>query len=73
MPLKSRDSLPLSFSDTVIAYFTCSGEEFSVLVETDSHDSICRVEGLFNTITVVDVDIDINYSLVISADQPMIR
>jgi hypothetical protein len=63
-------SLPLSFSDTIIAYFTCTWEELSVLVETDRHDSISRVESFFNTITVVDVDIDIDYSLMVSADQP---
>ena len=63
-------SLPLSFSDTVIAYFTCTGEELSVLVETDCHDSVCRVESFFNAITVVDVDIDVDNSLMVSADQP---
>jgi len=70
MLYKSRESLPLSLSDTVIAYFTCTWEELSVLVETDCHDSISRVESFFNTITVVDVDINVDYSLVISTGQP---
>jgi len=64
------ENLPLSLSDTIIAYFTCPREELSVLVETDCHDSISRVESFFNTITVVDVDINVDYSLVISTDQP---
>ena len=73
MSFKEENSLPLPFSDTIIAYFTCTGEEFSVLVETDCHDSICRVESFFNAITVMDVDVDINHSLMISADQPCSR
>jgi hypothetical protein len=64
-------SSPLSFTDTVIAHFSCPREEFSVFVETDSHDSVGRVESFFDTITVVDIDIDVYDSLVISASQPV--
>jgi hypothetical protein len=39
-------------------------------VETDGHDSIGRVESFFNTITVMDVDIDIYDSLVVPTYQP---
>jgi hypothetical protein len=58
--------IPLSFADTIVTDLTGPWEEFSVLVETDSHDSIGRIEGFFDTITVVDVDVDVEHSGVIS-------
>ena len=64
------NSLPLPLANTVIANFTCTREEFSVLVETDCHDSVRRVESFFNTITVMDVNVDIHDSLMVSGSQP---
>ena len=36
-----------------------AGEVLSILVEGDSHDSVCRVEGLLNTVAMVNVNVDV--------------
>ena len=42
-----------------------AGEVLSVLVEADSHDSVSGVEGLLHPVTVVDVNIYVEDSLVV--------
>ena len=42
---------------------SCSREVFSILVERDSHHTVCGVEGLLDTISVVDVDVNVQHSL----------
>lgn len=37
----------------------CTGEVLSVLVKGDCHNSVSGVEGFFNTVTMVNVDINI--------------
>lgn len=34
-------------------------------MEANGHDSICRVKSLFDTVSVVNIDIDVDDSLVI--------
>ena len=58
--------LPLARADTVISDFACSGEELPVFVETGRHDSICGIERFFDTVSMMNIDIDIQHSLVIS-------
>lgn len=41
-----------------------AGEVILELMEGASHDPIGQIEGLLNTITMVDIDIDIQHSLV---------
>jgi hypothetical protein len=48
---------------TDITKLTGAGEVLAVLVERNSHDAIGRVEGLFDTIAVVNINIDIKDSL----------
>lgn len=58
------DSIVFALSDTDIAKLAGSGEVLAVLVEGDRHDSIGRVEGLFDAITVMHVNIDVQDALV---------
>jgi hypothetical protein len=51
---------------TVVSNFSGPWEEFSVLVEAGRHDSVSRIERLFNTVTVVHVDVDVKHPLMIS-------
>lgn len=41
-----------------------AGEVILELMEGASHDPIGQIEGLLNTIAMVDIDIDIEHSLV---------
>ena len=41
----------------------CAWEEvFLVLVEAESHDSICMVECFFDSIAMVDIDVDVDHA-----------
>ena len=52
----------LFFPDIVKS--TSAWEIVSVLVERDSHNSICGEESFLNTISVVAVYVDVEYSLI---------
>lgn len=58
------DRVVLSLADTNISQFASSGEVLAVLVEGDGHDSVGRVKGLLDAITVVDVNVDIEDAFV---------
>ena len=55
--------LPTACSD--VPEVSSPGEVLSVLVEADSHDSVSGVEGLLHPVTVVDVNIYVEDSLVV--------
>jgi hypothetical protein len=57
------DSVVLTGTDADVTKFACSREVLSVLVERHSHDSVGRVEGLLDAITVVDIDVDVEDAL----------
>ena len=42
---------------------SCSREVLSILVERDSHHTVCGVEGFLDSISVVDVDVNVQHSL----------
>lgn len=44
-----------------------SGEVLPVLVEGHGHNSVRGVEGLLYTVAVVNVDVDVQHPLVVSA------
>jgi hypothetical protein len=44
----------------------------AVLVERDGHDPVCGIEGLFHPITMVDVDINVEDTRVVSTN-PAVR
>lgn len=54
--------------DTVPAYpqVTRAGEILSVLVEWNRHHAVCGVKSLLHTVAVVDVNVNVEDSLVIS-------
>lgn len=47
--------------------FTGPREIFSILVKTDCHHAISRIESFFNAISVVNIDINVQHSCVVSA------
>lgn len=49
---------------TSITEITCTGKELAILVERDSHDAVSGEKGFFDSIAVMNVDIDIDYTLV---------
>ncbi len=57
--------LPIHSSRESYAQFTCSREELTILVEAYGHDPISSVKGLFHTITVVDVDINVKDAIMV--------
>ena len=48
-----------------VAEVAGAGEVFSVLVEADGHHPVRGVERLLDPVTVVNVDIDVEHSLVV--------
>ena len=42
-----------------------SWEEFTILVETTGHDTICRVESFLDAIAVMYIDVDVQDSCVV--------
>jgi hypothetical protein len=59
---------PLALPYTVIPHLPSPGEEFPIFVEADTHDSVRSIEGLFHTVAVVNVDIDVEDSLMVSEE-----
>lgn len=58
-------------SETFKAYpqVTSAREVLSVLVERNCHDAVCGVEGLLHTIAMMDVNINVQNSLVVSVER----
>ena len=47
---------------------TCAWEEkVAIFVERDRHDTVCEVEGLLHSITMVNVNVDVQNTWVVSA------
>jgi hypothetical protein len=40
----------------------------TILVEATCHDTVCCVERLLDTVTVVDVDVDIQHTRVVTKE-----
>jgi len=43
----------------------CSGEVFSVLMKGHGHDTVCGIEGFLHAISMVNINVNIQHSLVI--------
>lgn len=56
------DGIAEAISDAAILELAGSGEVRTVLVETARHDTTGTVEGLFDSVPVVAVDVDVEYS-----------
>lgn len=59
------ESIVLAFPVANILQISSSREEVSISVERDCHDSVSAVESFFDTISMVDIDIDIEYTVMV--------
>jgi hypothetical protein len=41
----------------------CTREKVTVLVKRDGHHSVGQIKGLFDSVAVVDVDVDVQHAL----------
>jgi hypothetical protein len=57
------DSIVLARANADVAKLTSTREVFAVLVERHGHNSIGGIERFLNTITVVDVNVDVQNPL----------
>lgn len=62
------DRVILANANADIPKFAGAGEIFSILVERAGHDTIGGVESLLNTISVVNVDVDVQNALLVSKE-----
>jgi hypothetical protein len=62
------DSVVLSNTDADIPKFAGAWKVLSVLVERAGHDTVGGVEGLLDTISVVNVDVDVQNALLVSKE-----
>lgn len=56
----------LSFAQTHVRHVPRSGEIVPVFVEGDSHHTVRQVKGFFDTVSVVDVDVDVHHTRIYS-------
>ena len=47
---------------TAYPEIACAGEVVTVLVEGQSHNAVCGVEGLLHAVAVVDVNVDVQHT-----------
>lgn len=57
------------YSSKTYPEVTGAREVLSILVEGHGHDTVCSVESLFHTISVMDVNIYVQNSLVVSENK----
>jgi hypothetical protein len=57
------DGIVFARADTDVAKFTGAGEVLAVLVEGHCHDAIRGVESFFHTVTMVNIDINVENAL----------
>jgi hypothetical protein len=62
------DGVILASAYTDIAKLTSTWEILSVLVERAGHDSVGGIEGFFNTITMMNVDVNVEDALLESQE-----
>jgi hypothetical protein len=58
------NSIILAGAHSNIAQLAGPGKELAVFMERHRHDSVCCVKRLFNTIAMVDINIDIEHALI---------
>ena len=59
------DGVAFAFSFTHVLKIAGTREEVSVSMEADSHHAVRHVEGLFDAVAVMDVNVDVEHTLVI--------
>ena len=58
------DGMVFPVANADIPKFAGAREVFAVLVEGDRHDTVSAVEGFFNAIAVMHIDVDVKYTWV---------
>lgn len=62
------DCIVFTLADTDVAKFAGSGKVFAIFVERDSHDTISGVKGLFHAVTMMNININVENSLLESEE-----
>jgi hypothetical protein len=58
------DGIMLALADANVAELTGSREILAIFVERDGHDAVGRVEGLFDAVAVVHINVNVENALV---------
>jgi len=66
--VKSRRNSPLPLPHPSIPKLSRPREELSILVQRDRHDSIGCVESFLDSISVMNVDVDVEHSFVVAEE-----
>lgn len=53
-----------SAADANVPQFSGAWEVLSVFVERDGHNPVCGIEGFLDTVSMMDVNVDVEHSLV---------
>lgn len=59
------DGVAFAFSFTHVLKIAGAREEVSISMEADSHHAVRHVEGLFDAVAMMDVNVDVEHTLVI--------
>lgn len=62
------NSVILSHTNSNVAQLASTGEILSVLMEGAGHNSVGSVKSLLNTITMMDINVDIKNALLVSQE-----
>ena len=57
------DGVVFSLTDTDVAQFTSPGEVFAILMEWNSHDSVCGVESFLDAIAMMYINVNVQHPL----------
>lgn len=59
------DRIILTSANTNVAQLACAREVLAVFMEGDSHYTVGGIEGFLNAVTVMDVDVNVEDSLLV--------
>lgn len=63
IPKREIHGVVFSISDTDVAKLSSPREVFAIFMEGRGHNAVGRIEGFFDTVTMVDVDVDVEDTL----------
>ena len=52
-----------------VCYIPCAREVFAKLMKRSGHYTVCGIEGLLDAVTMVNIDIDVEHALMVSAHE----
>ena len=68
IPQREIDGVVLAVADSDVAELAGTGEVLAVLVEGDGHDTVGRVEGLLDTIAMMDINVNVEDALLVAQE-----